>query len=190
MRFSAARASSQRSCAAVRVRTGGSNPLLWRAPAPRPAIPARLGDSRPASLESRLLYWARLGPTIHSAGNEVRESRKQRITTSDSIIQNMIQSPESTGKLSSNSEVECSGLPTMGLNALPGKASLKQIEQAVLLEVFSGSRNKEIASHLGIAESTVKSVVRRLFAWAGVCSRSQLVRFVYQGTSRICPRRG
>ena len=53
-------------------------------------------------------------------------------------------------------------------------------ERAVLQGVLEGSSNKEIAATLQLSESSVKSVLQRLFAKAGVRTRSQLVRVVLE----------
>jgi two-component system nitrate/nitrite response regulator NarL len=49
-------------------------------------------------------------------------------------------------------------------------------ERAVLLSVFEGLSNKEIAMKLDLSESGVKAVLHQLFAKTGVRTRGQLVR--------------
>jgi DNA-binding NarL/FixJ family response regulator len=53
-------------------------------------------------------------------------------------------------------------------------------ERAVLKAVVDGLKNKQIAVELRIPESSVKYIIRRLFAKAGVRTRSQLVRIALQ----------
>jgi len=53
-------------------------------------------------------------------------------------------------------------------------------EQQVLSFVFEGLANKEIASRIGVSESSVKSTLQQLFAKTGVRTRSQLVRIVLE----------
>lgn len=50
-------------------------------------------------------------------------------------------------------------------------------EHDVLRCVFQGLINKQIASRIGVSESTVKATLQQLFHKAGVRTRSQLVRF-------------
>jgi DNA-binding NarL/FixJ family response regulator len=54
--------------------------------------------------------------------------------------------------------------------------SLTARERGVLLAVFEGLSNKEIAAKLDLSESGVKAVLHQLFAKTGVRTRSQLVR--------------
>ncbi len=54
--------------------------------------------------------------------------------------------------------------------------SLTPRERAVLLGVFEGLSNKEIAVKLDLSESGVKTALHQLFAKTGVRTRSQLVR--------------
>src|SRR6266849_9297380 len=56
------------------------------------------------------------------------------------------------------------------------KNQLSDRERDVLKGVFTGSSNKEIASHLNISEASVKSALQQLFIKTGVRTRSQLVR--------------
>jgi len=56
------------------------------------------------------------------------------------------------------------------------ESRLSEREREVLRAVARGLANKEIAARLGLSESTVKAVVRRLFDKTGVRNRSQLVR--------------
>jgi len=53
-------------------------------------------------------------------------------------------------------------------------------EQQVLSFVFEGLANKEIASRIGVSESSVKSTLQQLFSKTGVRTRSQLVRIVLE----------
>jgi DNA-binding NarL/FixJ family response regulator len=53
-------------------------------------------------------------------------------------------------------------------------------ERSVLRALLEGSSNKEIAFALRVSESSVKAVLQRLFARAGVRTRSQLVRVVLE----------
>jgi DNA-binding NarL/FixJ family response regulator len=53
-------------------------------------------------------------------------------------------------------------------------------EQEVLSFVFEGLTNKEIASRIGISETSVKSALQQLFSKTGVRTRSQLVRIVLE----------
>lgn len=50
-------------------------------------------------------------------------------------------------------------------------------ERDVLRCVFEGLSNKQIASRIGVSESSVKAALQQLFHKAGVRTRSQLVRF-------------
>jgi two-component system, NarL family, nitrate/nitrite response regulator NarL len=54
--------------------------------------------------------------------------------------------------------------------------SLTSRERVVLLAVFEGLSNKEIAMKLDLSESSVKAILHQLFAKTGVRSRGQLVR--------------
>ena len=53
-------------------------------------------------------------------------------------------------------------------------------ERQVLFLVLEGLANKEIASHIGVSESSVKSTLQQLFSKTGVRTRSQLVRIVLE----------
>ena len=53
-------------------------------------------------------------------------------------------------------------------------------ERAVLKAVLEGFTNPQIAAKLGIPESSVKYVIRRLFEKAGAKTRSQLVRIALE----------
>jgi len=57
-----------------------------------------------------------------------------------------------------------------------GRAKLTERERQVLLFVFEGFANKQIADKLGVSESAVKASLQQLFAKTGVRTRSQLVR--------------
>jgi two-component system, NarL family, nitrate/nitrite response regulator NarL len=54
--------------------------------------------------------------------------------------------------------------------------SLTPRERSVLLAVFEGLSNKEIAMKLDLSESAVKAMLHQLFAKTGVRTRGQLVR--------------
>jgi two-component system, NarL family, nitrate/nitrite response regulator NarL len=58
----------------------------------------------------------------------------------------------------------------------PSRARLTERERQVLLFVFEGFANKQIAERLAISESAVKASLQQLFAKTGVRTRSQLVR--------------
>jgi two-component system, NarL family, nitrate/nitrite response regulator NarL len=58
----------------------------------------------------------------------------------------------------------------------PPVNELSEREREVLKGVFSGARNKEIASELNISEASVKSALKQLFLKTGAHNRSQLVR--------------
>jgi two-component system, NarL family, nitrate/nitrite response regulator NarL len=53
-------------------------------------------------------------------------------------------------------------------------------ERQVLSFVFDGLANKEIATRIGVSESSVKSTLQQLFSKTGVRTRSQLVRIVLE----------
>ena len=57
-------------------------------------------------------------------------------------------------------------------------------EREVLQGVLDGLSNKEIASRLGISESSVKAALQQLFDKTGVRTRSQLVRIVLENHSK------
>lgn len=56
------------------------------------------------------------------------------------------------------------------------RKQLTERERQVLLTVFEGLSNKEIAARLSMSEASVKSALQQLFAKTGVRTRSQLVR--------------
>jgi two-component system nitrate/nitrite response regulator NarL len=58
--------------------------------------------------------------------------------------------------------------------------SLTQRQLEVLKGILDGLINKEIASKLGISESSVKAVIQELFHKTGVRTRSQLVRIAIE----------
>jgi DNA-binding NarL/FixJ family response regulator len=60
------------------------------------------------------------------------------------------------------------------------RRELTQRERQVLLTVFEGLSNKEIAARLNLSEASVKSALQQLFAKTGVRTRSQLVRVALQ----------
>lgn len=53
---------------------------------------------------------------------------------------------------------------------------LTERERQVLLQVFEGLSNREIAERLGISETAVKATMQQLFSKTAVRTRSQLVR--------------
>ena len=55
-----------------------------------------------------------------------------------------------------------------------------QRERQVLVLVFEGLANKEIAERIGVSESSVKATLQQLFAKTGTHSRSQLVRIALE----------
>jgi two-component system nitrate/nitrite response regulator NarL len=58
--------------------------------------------------------------------------------------------------------------------------SFTEREQQVLSCVFEGLANKEIATRIGVSESSVKATLQQLFSKTGVRTRSQLVRIVLE----------
>ena len=60
------------------------------------------------------------------------------------------------------------------------RKQLTERERQVLLTVFEGLSNKEIAARLNLSEASVKSALQQLFAKTGVRTRSQLVRVALQ----------
>lgn len=53
-------------------------------------------------------------------------------------------------------------------------------ERQVLVCVFEGLSNKEIAARMGVSNSSVKATLQQLFSKTGVRTRSQLVRIVLE----------
>jgi len=62
---------------------------------------------------------------------------------------------------------------------------LTQREDQVLVGVFEGLTNREIAAKLRVSETSVKGTLQQLFHKTGVRTRSQLVRIVFEGSSYI-----
>lgn len=60
--------------------------------------------------------------------------------------------------------------------------SLRDRERKVLRGIVSGLSNRRIGEGMSLSESSVKAVVQRLFARAGVRTRSQLVRMALEGS--------
>jgi two-component system, NarL family, nitrate/nitrite response regulator NarL len=58
---------------------------------------------------------------------------------------------------------------------LPRTRKLTEREQQVLVGVFEGLANKQIADRLQVSESSVKATLQQLFQKTGVRTRSQLV---------------
>ena len=58
-------------------------------------------------------------------------------------------------------------------------------ERKVLLGILGGLTNKKIGGNMGLSESSVKAIVQRLFAKAGVRTRSQLVRVALEGSLAV-----
>ncbi len=65
---------------------------------------------------------------------------------------------------------------------------LKGREQRVLLGILGGLTNKKIGGNIGLAESSVKTILQRLFVKAGVRTRSQLARVALEGSLRETSR--
>jgi DNA-binding NarL/FixJ family response regulator len=55
------------------------------------------------------------------------------------------------------------------------KSGTTERERAVLSSLLEGCSNKEIASKLGVSETTIKTILQQLFVKHGVHNRSQLV---------------
>lgn len=66
----------------------------------------------------------------------------------------------------------------------PQEGMLEERERRVLLGILGGLTNRKIGDGMGLSESSVKAVIQRLFAKAGVRSRSQLVRVALEGSLR------
>jgi DNA-binding NarL/FixJ family response regulator len=62
----------------------------------------------------------------------------------------------------------------------PIARKLTEREQRVLVGVFEGLRNRQIADSLQVSESSVKATVQQLFQKTGVNTRSQLVRIALE----------
>jgi DNA-binding NarL/FixJ family response regulator len=62
----------------------------------------------------------------------------------------------------------------------PRPRPLTDREQQVVAHVFEGLSNKEIATRIGVSESSVKATLQQLFAKTGVRTRSQLVRIILE----------
>jgi DNA-binding NarL/FixJ family response regulator len=62
----------------------------------------------------------------------------------------------------------------------PRTRKLTEREQQVLIGVFEGLANKQIADRLEVSESSVKATLQQLFQKTGVRSRSQLVRIALE----------
>jgi len=59
-------------------------------------------------------------------------------------------------------------------------SALTQRDRSVLGLLLEGLSNKEIATHLRLSESAVKTAMQQLFAKTGVRTRGQLVRFALE----------
>ena len=64
---------------------------------------------------------------------------------------------------------------------------LTEREQQVLEELCSGASYREAAGHLGVAESTVHTHVKRVYDKLGATSKAEAVRIAL--TSRLVPLR-
>ena len=62
----------------------------------------------------------------------------------------------------------------------PQNERFTQRELQVLSYVFEGLANKEIATRIGVSESSVKATLQQLFSKTGVRTRSQLVRIALE----------
>ena len=67
-----------------------------------------------------------------------------------------------------------------GENEAPRTRKLTEREQQVLIGVFEGLANKQIAQRLQVSESSVKATLQQLFQKTGVRTRSQLVRIALE----------
>lgn len=65
-------------------------------------------------------------------------------------------------------------------NHVPRTRKLTGREQQVLIGVFEGLANKQIAARLNVSESSVKATLQQLFQKTGVRNRSQLVRIALE----------
>ena len=65
-------------------------------------------------------------------------------------------------------------------NPAPGGERFTERERQVLSSVFEGLANKEIASRIGVSESSIKAALQQLFAKTGVRTRSELVRIALE----------
>jgi two-component system nitrate/nitrite response regulator NarL len=63
---------------------------------------------------------------------------------------------------------------------LPHTRKLTEREEQVLVGVFEGQSNKQIAERLQVSESSVKATLQQLFQKTGVRTRSQLVRIALE----------
>jgi DNA-binding NarL/FixJ family response regulator len=61
-------------------------------------------------------------------------------------------------------------------------SALEDRERRVLLGILGGLKNRDIASGMGISESSVKNILQGLFSRTGVRTRSQLVRLALEGS--------
>jgi DNA-binding NarL/FixJ family response regulator len=60
--------------------------------------------------------------------------------------------------------------------------ALESREKEVILGILGGLTNKSIGAQMGISESSVKNIVRRVFDKTGVRTRSQIVRLALEGS--------
>jgi DNA-binding NarL/FixJ family response regulator len=65
-------------------------------------------------------------------------------------------------------------------DVLPRTRKLTEREQHVLVGVFEGLANKQIAERLQVSESSVKATLQQLFQKTGVRTRSQLVKIALE----------
>jgi len=73
---------------------------------------------------------------------------------------------------------DSSALVPGGSDALPDGLTPREVE--VLTLISQGLSNSEIAAHLVVNETTVKSHINHLFAKTGVRDRAQAVRYAYR----------
>jgi two-component system, NarL family, nitrate/nitrite response regulator NarL len=68
------------------------------------------------------------------------------------------------------------------LEAQRSSGPLEERERSVLRGIVAGLTNRKIGDNMGLAESSVKNIVQRLFHKAGVKTRGQLVRVALENS--------